>query len=165
MTRRWRVRPATRPTRRETGGSRRLTDEVLPPSRPQAYFQFLWRRQSPPTKAALRAALARFDNRPTSGGGFKRRGPKPPPLSLQGDRILKERGKFEIPLSLSGVPAGAAKLPPPGRSKYPYPRCCQRQRRRRYKQSPEPTTMSPTAPIPRDQHRQFCITHSAPRDP
>ena len=46
---------------------------------------------------------ARFDNRPTSGGGFKRRGPKPPPLSLQGDRILKERGKFEIPLSLSGV--------------------------------------------------------------
>ena len=37
------------------------------------------------------------------GGGFKRRGPEPPPLSLQGDRILKERGKFEIPLSLSGV--------------------------------------------------------------
>ena len=29
----------------------------------------------------------------------------------------------------------------------------------------EPTTMSPTAPIPRDQHRQFCMTHSAPRDP
>ena len=27
----------------------------------------------------------------------------PPPLSFQGDRILKERGKFEIPLSLSGV--------------------------------------------------------------
>ena len=24
-------------------------------------------------------------------------------MSLQGDRILKERGKFEIPLSLSGV--------------------------------------------------------------
>ena len=62
-----------------------------------------WRRQPPPTKAALGAALARFDNRPTSGGGFKRRGPKPPPLSLQGVRILKERGKFEIPLSLSGV--------------------------------------------------------------
>ena len=56
-----------------------------------------------PTKAALRAALARFDNRPPPGGGFKRRGPKPPPLSFQGDRILKERGKFEIPLSLSGV--------------------------------------------------------------
>ena len=37
------------------------------------------------------------------GGGFKRRGPEPPPLSFQGDRILKERGKFEIPLSLSGV--------------------------------------------------------------
>ena len=36
-------------------------------------------------------------------GGFKRRGPKPPSLSFQGDRILKERGKFEIPLSLSGV--------------------------------------------------------------
>ena len=31
----------------------------------------------------------------------------------------------------------------------------QRQRRRRYKQSPEPTTI-PTAPIPRDQHRQIC---------
>ena len=37
----------------------------------------------------------------------------------------------------------------------PYPRCCQRQRRRRYKQSPEPTT-SPAAPIPRSQHRQTC---------
>ena len=37
----------------------------------------------------------------------------------------------------------------------PYPRCCQRQRRKRYKQSPEPTT-SPTAPIPRSQHRQIC---------
>ena len=31
----------------------------------------------------------------------------------------------------------------------------QRQRRKRYKRSPEPTT-SPTAPIPRDQHRQIC---------
>ena len=71
------------------------------------------RRQCPPnTTAALAATYplrrfapqwARFDNRPTSGGGFKRRGPKPPPLSLQGVRILKERGKFEIPLSLSGV--------------------------------------------------------------
>ena len=40
----------------------------------------------------------------------------------------------------------------------------QRQRRKRYKQSPEPPTIS-AAPIPRDQHRQFCITHSAPRDP
>ena len=40
----------------------------------------------------------------------------------------------------------------------------QRRRRKRYKRSPEPTT-SPAAPIPRDQHRQFCITHSAPRDP
>ena len=28
---------------------------------------------------------------------------------------------------------------------------------------PEPTTMSPAVPIPRDQHRQFCMTHSAPR--
>ena len=37
----------------------------------------------------------------------------------------------------------------------PYPRCCQRQRRKRYKRSPEPTT-SPAAPIPRDQHRQIC---------
>ena len=46
----------------------------------------------------------------------------------------------------------------------PYPRCCQRQRRRRYKQSPEPTTI-PAVLIPRDQHRQFCMTHSAPRSP
>ena len=46
----------------------------------------------------------------------------------------------------------------------PLPSLHQRQRRKRYKQSPEPTTI-PTAPIPRDQHRQFCITHSAPRDP
>ena len=37
----------------------------------------------------------------------------------------------------------------------PYPHCCQRQRRRRYKQSPEPTTI-PAAPIPRSQHRQIC---------
>ena len=37
----------------------------------------------------------------------------------------------------------------------PLPSLYQRQRRRRYKQSPEPTT-SPTAPIPRDQHRQIC---------
>ena len=46
----------------------------------------------------------------------------------------------------------------------PYPHCCQRQRRKRYKQSPEPTTI-PAVPIPRDQHRQFCMTHSAPRGP
>ena len=129
---------------------------MLPPSRPQAYFQFLWRRQPPPTKAALRAALARFDNRPTSGGGFKRRGPKPPPLSLQGDRILKERGKFEIPLSLSGVlwllsfdmkrkqlaPAGATparrrggETPPTRQKQIPLPSLRQRQRRKRYKRS------------------------------
>ena len=38
----------------------------------------------------------------------------------------------------------------------PLPSLHQRQRRKRYKQSPEPTTMSPTAPIPRDQHRQIC---------
>ena len=31
----------------------------------------------------------------------------------------------------------------------------QRQRRKRYKRSPEPTT-SPAEPIPRDQHRQIC---------
>ena len=37
----------------------------------------------------------------------------------------------------------------------PYPRCCQRQRRKRYKRSPEPTT-SPAAPIPRSRHRQIC---------
>ena len=45
MTGRWPVRSADRPTRRETGS---------PISR---------RHQPPPTKAALRAALARFDNR------------------------------------------------------------------------------------------------------
>lgn len=67
------------------------------------------------------------------GGGFKRRGPEPPPLSLQGDRILKERGKFEIPLSLSGVlwllsidmerkqlaPAGATLSLPQAKKKHP----------------------------------------------
>ena len=37
----------------------------------------------------------------------------------------------------------------------PYPHCCQRQRRKRYKRSPEPTT-SPAEPIPRSQHRQIC---------
>ena len=37
----------------------------------------------------------------------------------------------------------------------PYPRCCQRQRRERYKRSPEPTTI-PAVPIPRSQHRQIC---------
>ena len=46
----------------------------------------------------------------------------------------------------------------------PLPSLHQRQRRKRYKRSPEPTT-SPAAPIPRDQHRQFCMTHSAPRGP
>ena len=45
MTGRWPVRPADRPTRRETGS---------PIPR---------RHQPPPTKAARRAALARFDNR------------------------------------------------------------------------------------------------------
>ena len=70
---------------------------------------------------------------PPPGGGFKRRGPEPPPLSLQGDRILKERGKFEIPLSLSGVlwllsidmerkqlaPAGATPFLPQAKKKHP----------------------------------------------
>ena len=37
----------------------------------------------------------------------------------------------------------------------PYPHCCQRQRRKRYKRSPEPTTF-PAVPIPRSQHRQIC---------
>ena len=37
----------------------------------------------------------------------------------------------------------------------PYPHCCQRQRRKRYKRSPEPTTI-PAVPIPRSQHRQIC---------
>ena len=37
----------------------------------------------------------------------------------------------------------------------PDPTLAQRQRRKRYKRSPEPTT-SPAAPIPRSQHRQIC---------
>ena len=54
-------------------------------------------------------------------------------MSLQGDRILKERGKFEIPLSLSGVlwllsidmerkqlaPAGATTFLPQAKKKHP----------------------------------------------
>ena len=149
---------------------------MLPPSRPQAYFQFPRRRQPPPTKAALRAALARFDNRPTSGGGFKRRGPKPPPLSLQGDRILKERGKFEIPLSLSGVlwllsfdmkrkqlaPAGATparrrggETPPTRQKQIPLPSLLSAAAAQAVQAIPEPTT-SPAEPIPRSQHRQIC---------
>ena len=54
-------------------------------------------------------------------------------MSLQGDRILKERGKFEIPLSLSGVlwllsidmerkqlaPAGATPSLPQAKKKHP----------------------------------------------
>ena len=54
-------------------------------------------------------------------------------MSLQGDRILKERGKFEIPLSLSGVlwllsigmerkqlaPAGATPFLPQAKKKHP----------------------------------------------
>ena len=53
-------------------------------------------------------------------------------MSLQGDRILKERGKFEIPLSLSGVlwllsidmerkqlaPAGATTFLPQAKKKH-----------------------------------------------
>ena len=51
-------------------------------------------------------------------------------------------------------------------SSAPDPTLAQRQRQRRkwYKRSPEPTTI-PAVPIPRDQHRQFCMIHSAPRGP
>ena len=35
-------------------------------------------------------------------GEFHKGGPEPPFWSFQGDRVLRERGKFEIPLSLSG---------------------------------------------------------------
>ena len=90
MTGRWRVRPANRPTRRETGA---------PISR---------RRQPPPTHC----------------GASRRNGR---------DLIIAKNDQRTSP----------------------YPRCCQRQRRRRYKQSPEPTT-SPAEPIPRSQHRQIC---------
>ena len=76
----------------------------------------------------------------TTKESYSCRGTKRPSLRPQAQHLLA---------------AGAAKLPQPGRSKYPYPRCCQRQRRKRYKRSPEPTT-TPTAPIPRDQHRQIC---------
>ena len=33
---------------------------------------------------------------------LRRRGPEAPFWSFQGERVLRERGKFEIPLSLSG---------------------------------------------------------------
>ena len=60
--------------------------------------------------------------------------------------------------------AGAAKLPQPGRSKYPYPRCCQRQRRKRYKRS-----LNRQRPPPR-QFREastakFALARPAPRGP
>ena len=90
MTRRWRVRSANRPTRRETDA---------PISR---------RRQPPPTHC----------------GASRRNGR---------DLIIAKNDQRTNP----------------------YPHCCQRQRRKRYKQSPEPTT-SPAAPIPRSQHRQIC---------
>ena len=41
-----------------------VTDEVFPRPRPQAAPPIPWRRQPPPAKAALGAALARFDDRP-----------------------------------------------------------------------------------------------------
>ena len=65
MTRRWRVRPADRPTRRETGGTAKLTDEGSFVPRPA-------RRRRSHTPAALAATYplrcfapqwARFDNR------------------------------------------------------------------------------------------------------
>ena len=90
MTRRWPVRPANRPTRRETGA---------PISR---------RRQPPPTHC----------------GASRRNGR---------DLIIAKNDQRTSP----------------------YPRCCQRQRRERYKRSPEPTTI-PAVPIPRSQHRQIC---------
>ena len=90
MTGRWPVRPADRPTHRETGA---------PISR---------RRQPPPTHC----------------GASRRNGR---------DLIIAKNDQRTNP----------------------YPRCCQRQRRKRYKRSPEPTT-SPAAPIPRSQHRQIC---------
>ena len=67
MTGRWRVRSADRPTRRETGVSEAVTDEVSPLSPVPA------RRQRPPNTPAASAATyplrcfapqwARFDNR------------------------------------------------------------------------------------------------------
>ena len=35
-------------------------------------------------------------------GEFHKGGPEAPFWSFQGERVLRERGKFEIPLSLSG---------------------------------------------------------------
>ena len=89
MTRRWRVRPANRPTRRETGA---------PISR---------RRQPPPTHC----------------GASRRNGR---------DLIIATRPAHQpLPSLLSAAAAQAVQA------------------------IPEPTTMSPTAPIPRSQHRQI----------
>ena len=90
MTRRWRVRPANQPTRRETGA---------PISR---------RRQPPPTHC----------------GASRRNGR---------DLIIATRPAHQ---PLPSLPSAAAA--------------------QEVQAIPEPTTMSPTAPIPRDQHRQIC---------
>ena len=91
MTGRWRVRPADRPTRRETGA----------PHIPAALAATYPLRCSAPQ-------WARFDNR-------------------------QKRPAYQpLPSLLSAAAAQAVQA------------------------IPEPTTMSPTAPIPRDQHRQIC---------
>ena len=71
--------------------------------------------------------------RPPYPGGISRHQPKPPSGRLWRDLIIAKNDQRTSP----------------------YPHCCQRQRRKRYKRSPEPTTF-PAAPIPRSQHRQIC---------
>ena len=93
---------------------------------------FLQKKKGTRAGARNAPACARR-RRPPYPGGISRHQPKPPSGRLWRDLIIAKNDQRTSP----------------------YPRCCQRQRRKRYKQSPEPTT-SPTAPIPRSQHRQIC---------
>ena len=83
-------------------------------------------------------------------------------MSLQGDRILKERGKFEIPLSLSGFLwylsfNDERKVLVPGHET-PHPRA-----RRRIK-SPRKKTKEKNTHFPLNLHLMFCalLTQSNP---
>ena len=93
---------------------------------------FLQKKKGTRAGARNAPACARR-RRPPYPGGISRHQPKPPSGRLWRDLIIAKNDQRTSP----------------------YPRCCQRQRRRRYKRSPEPTTI-PAAPIPRSQHRQIC---------
>ncbi len=102
--------------------------------------------------------------------------PQAPSLPLDGSAVLNDRPVAcqtrEPTRRETGAPISRRRQPPPthcgalrrnGRDLIiakndqrtnPYPHCCQRQRRKRYKRSPEPTT-SPAELIPRSQHRQI----------